>query len=134
VVRHEQRQHTQTSTDRPSTTGRKLGKDLQQGYRAEAAKWYKSKQWQQLRQHILAKQPYCQCIYHKGQDRTALSEVVDHITPHRGDKRTFFNATNLQALTKHCHDKHKQRQERSGVIAGTDSQGNPIDPSANWWA
>jgi 5-methylcytosine-specific restriction endonuclease McrA len=133
-VRHEQGQHTQTSTDRPRTTGRKLGKDLQQGYRAEAAKWYKSKQWQQLRQHILAKQPYCRCIYHKGQDRTALSEVVDHITPHRGDRRTFFNANNLQGMSKRCHDGVKQQFENTGKWRGSDSQGNPIDTNADWWS
>jgi 5-methylcytosine-specific restriction enzyme A len=131
---NEQRQYTQTSTHTGRSDRSKLGKDLRQGsYREQAAKWYKSKQWQQLRQHILTKHPYCQCPYHKGADRSAPSEVVDHITPHRGDKRTFFNASNLQGMSKHCHDKHKQRQERSGLIAGTDSQGNPIDPHANWW-
>jgi hypothetical protein len=30
--------------------------------------------------------------------------VVDHIVPHRGDRRLFWDKTNWQPLCKRCHD------------------------------
>lgn len=47
--------------------------------------------------------------------------VVDHVIPHRGDKDLFFASNNLQSLCEHCHNSHKQRQEKSGVLAGCDA-------------
>jgi 5-methylcytosine-specific restriction enzyme A len=38
--------------------------------------------------------------------------VVDHITPHRGDKNLFWDRTNWQPLCTSCHNRHKQQQER----------------------
>ena len=32
------------------------------------------------------------------------AEVVDHITPHRGDRNLFFDTDNIQSLCKECHD------------------------------
>jgi len=31
--------------------------------------------------------------------------VVDHIIPHRGDQKLFWDQTNWEALCKECHDK-----------------------------
>ena len=31
--------------------------------------------------------------------------VVDHIIPHKGDKRLFWDASNWQPLCKGCHDR-----------------------------
>ena len=31
--------------------------------------------------------------------------VVDHIIPHRGDQKLFWDQNNWQALCKSCHDK-----------------------------
>ena len=31
--------------------------------------------------------------------------VVDHIIPHRGDKRLFWDEKNWQPLCKDCHDR-----------------------------
>jgi 5-methylcytosine-specific restriction protein A len=40
-----------------------------------------------------------------------LSTEVDHIEPHQGDLKLFFNYKNLQALCKKCHSK-KTAQEQ----------------------
>jgi 5-methylcytosine-specific restriction protein A len=32
------------------------------------------------------------------------AEVVDHVTPHRGNRETFWNQENWQSLCKQCHD------------------------------
>lgn len=80
-------------------------------------------------------QPFCVCPHHKGKDRTAKSEVVDHIEPHRGDTRLFFNPSNLQALAKQCHDKFKQSLEKGGrgFDQGCDVNGEPLNEDAAWY-
>ncbi|WP_460274261.1 HNH endonuclease signature motif containing protein [Celeribacter sp. ULVN23_4] len=45
----------------------------------------------------------------------APATVVDHIIPHKGDDRLFWDKTNWQALCKPCHDRQKQREERANV-------------------
>lgn len=42
----------------------------------------------------------------------APATTVDHIKPHRGDKRLFWCRENWQSLCTHCHNRHKQMQER----------------------
>jgi 5-methylcytosine-specific restriction endonuclease McrA len=58
--------------------------------------------------------------------------VVDHIKPHRGDPELFWDASNHQALCKHCHDSHKQRFEKSGTILGSTPDGTPLNPKHHW--
>ncbi|MDR5009433.1 HNH endonuclease [Agrobacterium fabacearum] len=41
-----------------------------------------------------------------------LSTVVDHVIPHRGDKRLFWFRGNWQSLCTPCHSSTKQRQEQ----------------------
>jgi len=40
------------------------------------------------------------------------ASVVDHIKPHKGDKKLFWDRTNWQALCSHCHNSAKQAEER----------------------
>lgn len=40
------------------------------------------------------------------------ANVVDHIRPHRGDQRLFWDRSNWQPLCTSCHSRHKQAQER----------------------
>jgi 5-methylcytosine-specific restriction endonuclease McrA len=78
--------------------------------------WYKQQRWQKLRQQILIRDKYtCQqtgvlCI---GKHPAPNSPVVDHIRPHRGDERLFFDPSNLQCVSKAYHDSEKQKQERA---------------------
>lgn len=37
--------------------------------------------------------------------RLAEATVVDHVRPHRGDRRLFWDRTNWQALCAPCHNK-----------------------------
>lgn len=41
------------------------------------------------------------------------ANVVDHIIPHKGDMRLFWDRKNWQPLNSHCHNSTKQSQERS---------------------
>lgn len=42
----------------------------------------------------------------------APADVVDHKTPHRGDKAIFWDKSQWQPLCTPCHSGAKQRQER----------------------
>ena len=93
-------------------------------------KLYKTGVWLRLRGQQLAAQPVCK--YCRKENRVTAACVVDHVIPHKGDEALFFDADNLQSLCKHCHDRHKQRQERTGILVGGDLDGIPIDPLHHW--
>ncbi|WP_036264413.1 HNH endonuclease signature motif containing protein [Methylocapsa aurea] len=40
------------------------------------------------------------------------ASVVDHIQPHRGNMRLFWNKANWQPLCTHCHNVTKQSEEK----------------------
>lgn len=59
--------------------------------------------------------------------------VVDHIVPHGGDLKLFWDVKNWQPLCKKCHDSMKQRLEKSGSLTGCDVNGMPLDNN-HWWS
>jgi 5-methylcytosine-specific restriction enzyme A len=66
---------------------------------------YDSK-WQRERVAFLKAHPNCTFC-------GTAATVVDHKTPHRGDKRLFWSRSNWQPLCAPCHNSRKQRMERS---------------------
>jgi len=58
--------------------------------------------WQRARVEHLAEHPLCVACADLGVVTEAA--VVDHIVPHRGDVRLFWQSTNWQSLCKPCHD------------------------------
>jgi 5-methylcytosine-specific restriction enzyme A len=71
------------------------------------------------------------CVMCEMLGKLVPASVVDHVVPHKGDLERFFNGP-FQSLCKHHHDSAKQREERSGVMVGSDVKGNPIDPNHHW--
>jgi len=69
---------------------------------------------------------------HQAQGYTVVADVVDHIVPHKGDHKLFWDPSNHQALCKQCHDGHKQRLEKTGAMSGCSLDGVPIDPDHHW--
>lgn len=63
---------------------------------------YDSK-WRSARVLFLKKNPLCAKCREKG--KLTPATVVDHIIPHRGDKRLFWDKQNWQPLCKDCHDR-----------------------------
>lgn len=98
--------------------------------RESAAKRGYNRRWQEYRERYLREHPLC--AMHLEQGSVVPSMVVDHIAPHRGDYKLFWDPKNHQALCKTCHDRHKQRLEKSGTMIGCGLDGIPIDPGHHW--
>jgi 5-methylcytosine-specific restriction protein A len=57
--------------------------------------------WQQASQRFLQSHPLC--VLCLKQDKVRAATCVDHIVPHRGDQRRFWQEANWQALCDSCH-------------------------------
>lgn len=58
----------------------------------------------------LARHPLCvRCL---AEGHYVPATVVDHIVPHRGDQKLFWDESNWQALCKHCHDTKTMTDDR----------------------
>ena len=64
--------------------------------------------WRKARSAFLKRFPWCAWA-----GCTAPATCVDHVIPHRGDKRLFWHRANWQPLCEPCHNSVKQRQERA---------------------
>lgn len=74
--------------------------------RGYGARWQKaSKAW--LRAHPLCQCPDCQ----EGKLQVTVATLVDHIIPHKGDMRLFWDNTNWQSMAKPCHDRKTARED-----------------------
>jgi 5-methylcytosine-specific restriction protein A len=91
-----------------------------------ANKFYNTRKWRDhIRPQHLKEHPLC--VFCEKIGRVTAATVVDHIKPHKGDERLFYDRRNLQSLCKQCHDSNKQAMERSGVMKfAFDENGNPI--------
>ncbi len=67
-----------------------------------AARGYDAK-WREARKLYLQRHPLCvKCLKEK---KITPATVVDHIVPHRGDQKLFWDQSNWQPLCKEHHDK-----------------------------
>ena len=69
---------------------------------------------------------------HKEQGQIRRANTVDHIKPHKGDQALMWDQSNWQSLCAHCHNSHKQSQDRTGRVRGVGADGNPLDPNHEW--
>lgn len=84
--------------------------------RRESAAWhylYDTVRWRKMRAAQLIAEPFCRSCAKAGIRRRA--DDVDHIIPHRGDKKIFYDASNLQSLCHSCHSR-KTIAERTGTL------------------
>jgi len=61
------------------------------------------------------------------------SGPIDHIIPHHGDPKLFFDRNNLQALCQPCHDSRKRQIEHYGHSQACSADGMPLDPGHAWF-
>ena len=62
---------------------------------------YNTRRWRAASKAFLSVHPFCKC----GQ----FAEATDHIIPHRGDLKLFWDRANWQTLCKRCHDRKTGR-------------------------
>ena len=71
--------------------------------RGSAAERGYDAKWRRARKLFLQRHPLCaNCL---SQGIVTPATVVDHIVPHRGDHRLFWDEQNWQPLCKACHDR-----------------------------
>lgn len=58
--------------------------------------------------------------------------TVDHIVPHKGNPKLFWDRSNWQPLCTHCHSSVKQSMEVTGRRRGCGVNGLPLDPNHPW--
>ena len=61
------------------------------------------RKWREARAAYLRRHPLCVSCQTDG--KLTPATVVDHVLPHRGDQRLFWDMNNWQALCKECHDR-----------------------------
>lgn len=66
-------------------------------------KEYGTARWARARCAYLQAHPLCVECEKAG--RLVTATVVDHVIPHRGDMKLFWDQKNWQALCKSCHDR-----------------------------
>ena len=75
-------------------------RDFELGRPFAAARGYGSR-WRAARKRYLSVHPLCVMCLEFGRPRVA--KVVDHVVPHGGDDKLFWDESNWQALCRHCH-------------------------------
>lgn len=75
------------------------------------SKLYKKARWINERAWFLRNNPLCVFCKHDGIATGA--DVVDHITPHKGNLDLFWDQKNWQPLCNHHHNSTKQAMERN---------------------
>ncbi len=85
------------------------------------------RKWRAARLIHLSREPLCRMCADDGQVTAAA--VVDHITPHRGDARLFWDRANWQSLCAHHHNSVKQAAEVADMVAPVmcDADGYPTE-------
>lgn len=63
------------------------------------------KRWEKASKRYLQSHPLCVRCMAMDPPRYTKATVTDHIVPHRGDQKLFWNESNWQALCKPCHDR-----------------------------
>lgn len=71
--------------------------------RKSAAKRGYGHKWRKVREGYLAKHPLC--AHCSTEDAPVPATELDHITPHKGDMKLFWDRKNWQGLCKSCHSR-----------------------------
>ncbi len=77
---------------------------LYRGDRKSSGKRGYGSKWQRARARFLARPENIFCVECKKEGKLVRATVVDHIVPHRGDDKLFWDEKNWQPLCKKHHD------------------------------
>ena len=85
-------------------------KQLHKNDRASASERGYGSKWQRERRKFLDSNPFCVKCYEEG--HLTKATVVDHIKPHRGDRKLFWDRGNWQPLCEHHHNVKTMTEDR----------------------
>jgi len=74
-----------------------------EGQRKTAAQRGYGYRWQKTSAAYLRAHPFCVDPYRLHGERIVLAECTDHIRPHKGDMKLFWDPNNWQALCDSCN-------------------------------
>ncbi|KQI66956.1 HNH endonuclease [Loktanella sp. 3ANDIMAR09] len=77
---------------------------------------YQSRAWRAASRRFLRRNPLCADCGDLG--AVVPAKVVDHIEPHKGDRRLFWLRSNWQALCIPCHNRKTAREVFHGQTGG----------------
>lgn len=100
--------------DKHRAESRAVRRNLQ-GERGISAAWhylYESRRWRTIRAAQLMAEPFCRECARVGERVRATD--VDHIKPHRGNKKLFYDTANLQSLCHACHSRKTMAERGRG--------------------
>lgn len=76
-------------------------RDYDKNRKSAAQRGYNSK-WRKAREQFLSDNPLClEC---NTESKLTVATVIDHIIPHKGDYKLFWDKTNWRPLCKRHHD------------------------------
>jgi 5-methylcytosine-specific restriction protein A len=78
---------------------------------------YNNTRWKQARLSYLKANPLC--VMCKDEGQLTPAQVVDHITPHKGDYKLFWDVRNWQSL---CCSHHNEKTAREDGAYGNKSK------------
>jgi 5-methylcytosine-specific restriction protein A len=81
--------------------------------RPSAARRGYGARWRRARAAFLAQHPLCAAC--RAQGRMVPATVVDHVVPHRGDQKLFWDERNWAPACKSCHDAKTAREGPLGL-------------------
>ena len=67
--------------------------------------------WRKASKQFLQAHPLCEECMKQG--KYVKATVVDHVVPHRGDEKLFWDRSNWRALCKRCHDQKTRREDQT---------------------
>ncbi len=88
---------------------KKVAVQYREENRKTAAERGYDSRWRKAREGYLKAHPLCVLCESEGEYVAAT--VVDHIIPHKGDKKLFWNRKNWQSLCKRHHDIKTARED-----------------------
>jgi len=86
----------------------KLQREVDQRRGSAASRGYDGK-WAKARTSWLRAHPLCMKC--ESEQRVVSATVVDHIVPHKGDRKLFWDSANWQSLCKSHHDEKTARED-----------------------
>lgn len=81
------------------------------GDRESACKRGYGRKWRKASKAYLREHPLCECQECTASGRVVASECVDHIVPHKGDEKLFWDTENWQAMSNKHHARKTARED-----------------------